>query len=111
MAEQRAHAGGNGDGHADADGDGAPRRAVALRFDAARDAAPVVVAAGGAHTAERIVALALEHDVPLVEDPDLAALLAACDVGVAIPEELFEVVAQVLVFLYELNGEIGREGP
>lgn len=85
------------------------RRAVALRYDEGSDAAPVVVASGGADTAERIVALALEHDVPLVQDPDLAALLTACDVGDAIPEELFEVVAQVLVFLYDLNGEIRRE--
>lgn len=86
-----------------------PRRAVALRYDTEKDPAPRVVASGDALTAERIVALAEEHGVPTVEDPDLAALLAACDLGEVVPEELYEVVAKVLVFLYELNGDLARE--
>jgi type III secretion system FlhB-like substrate exporter len=82
------------------------RRAVAVRYDAASGAAPKVVAGGLDHAADRIREVAAEHNVPLVEDADLVALLAACDVGEQIPEDLFEVVATLLAFLYELNGEL-----
>lgn len=86
-----------------------PRRAVALRYDTEQDPVPRIVASGDDLCADRILELATEHGVPLVEDPDLAALLAACDLGETIPEELFDVVAQVLVFLYELNGDLARD--
>lgn len=83
-----------------------PRRAVALRHDTSSDAAPRVVAQGAGDIAERICELAAEHGVPLVEDRDLVALLAACEIGREVPEELFEIVARLLAFLYELNGEL-----
>lgn len=85
------------------------RRAVAMRYDAASGAAPKIVAGGLDHAADRIREVAAEHGVPLVEDPDLVALLAACDLGEQIPEDLFEVVATLLGFLYELNGELNGE--
>jgi flagellar biosynthesis protein len=83
--------------------EGPIKKAAALRYDAQRDEAPRVVARGRGKTAETIVALAREHDVPLVEDANLAQLLEALDVAREIPAELYRAVAEVLVFVYRLN--------
>ena len=71
--------------------------ALALRYDPERGGAPRVVAKGVAEVAERILALARENGVPVREDPDLLACLAQIDVGAEIPEELFTIVAELLV--------------
>lgn len=84
----------------------APRRVVALRYDPAVRAAPDVVAKGKGEAAERILALARDHGVPVREDADLLQLLAACEVGDEIPLELYTVVAELLAYLYKLNGEL-----
>lgn len=80
------------------------RRAVALRYAHGKDPAPRVVAKGRGEVAERIMALAREHGVPLHADPGLAALLEALDIEREIPPELYRAVAEVLVFVYRLNG-------
>jgi flagellar biosynthesis protein len=86
------------------------RQAVALcyqRAQAASDAhAPRVVAQGAGWVAERILELAREHGVPIHEDRDLVAMLAACDVDDEIPSELFAAVAEVLAWLYRQNREL-----
>jgi len=79
------------------------RRAVALRYDAEKEAAPRVVAKGAGELAERIIRLAEENDVHVHQDPGLVALLAKLDVETEIPEELYRAVAQVLAFVYRLN--------
>ncbi len=78
-------------------------RAVALRYDRAKDGAPRVVAKGQGHLAESIIAAAREHGVPLHEDPNLAAGLSAIDLETEIPAELYRAVAEVLAFIYRLN--------
>jgi flagellar biosynthesis protein len=78
-------------------------RAVALRYERGDAPAPRVTAKGAGELAQRILALAREHDVPVREDPDLLALLAACDLGVEIPPELYHAVAELLAFLHRLN--------
>ena len=80
-----------------------PPRAVALRYDRAADGAPRVVAKGQGHVAETIIAQALDHGVPLHEDPNLAAALSALDIDAEIPPELYRAVAEVLAFIYRLN--------
>lgn len=79
------------------------RKASALRYTPDREDAPRVVAKGRGTIADKIVALAKEHDIPLVENPDLAQLIDALDVDTQIPPELYRAVAQVLVFVYRLN--------
>jgi flagellar biosynthesis protein len=79
--------------------------AVALRYRAGADPAPRVAAAGTGPVAERILALAREHDVPLREDPDLVEALAALDLGALVPPELYEVIAEVLAWAYRINAE------
>jgi flagellar biosynthesis protein len=85
------------------------RRAVALRYDRAQDGAPRVVAKGRGPVAETIIARAREHGVPLQEDADLTAALSALDLETEIPPELYRAVAEVLAFIYRLNGK--RKGP
>jgi len=87
-----------------------PREAVALDYARSAGGAPRVVAKGRGELAERIVELAAEHGVPLETNADLAELLGACDVGDEIPDELYVVVAELLRYLYALNGELAGEG-
>ncbi len=77
--------------------------AVALRYVPERQLAPDVVGTGRGDTAQRILELAHEHGIPVRQDQDLVTLLAALDVGEEIPTELYEVVAEVLSYLYRLN--------
>jgi len=79
------------------------RKAAALRYAQHKEDAPRVVAKGRGKMAERIIALAQEHQVPLVEDRQLIQMLEALDVDTEIPAELYQAVAEVLVFVYRLN--------
>lgn len=80
--------------------------AVALRYDAETMAAPVVVAKGYDDVAQRIKAIAREHDITMVEDVPLARALArAVEVGHPIPGEFYQGVAQVLSHVYRLEGK------
>ena len=82
------------------------RSAVALRYaPEGGDAAPCVVAGGRGAVADEILRLAREHDIPIRQDPALAGALATLDVGMTIPPELFRAVAEVLAFLYQMNGK------
>ena len=81
------------------------RLAIALKYRAESMAAPIVVAMGAGVIAMRIREKAEEHGVPLVEDKPLArALYASAAVGEAIPEELYQPVAEVLAYVYGIKG-------
>ena len=86
-----------------------PRQtAVALRYRANQDGAPRVVAQGRGLLAERILEIAEEHGVPVVEDRLLVEALAQLELGAEIPEALYQVVAEVLVFIYSLDRRRGE---
>lgn len=86
--------------------------AVALQYDAARMAAPTVVAKGAELIAERIKAIAAEHGVPVLENKPLArALHAACEIGDQIPADLYQAVAEVLAFIFNLKQGTRRRSP
>lgn len=76
------------------------KRAVALRYDQ-DDAAPVVVSYGEGDLANRIERAAMQCFVPVVRDAPVAAALAELNVGDAIPEALYEAVAEILRELAE----------
>jgi flagellar biosynthetic protein FlhB len=77
--------------------------AVALRYDVSRASAPEVLAKGRDRVALRIRAAAEQHGVPVVEDKPLARVLHdSCEIGRAIPENLFQAVAEVLAYVYRL---------
>ena len=75
--------------------------AAALEYDPGLDNAPVLSAFGQGVLADRIIETAREAGVPVVEDPSLASLLKQVSIGDEIPESLYEVVAQLLIFLGE----------
>lgn len=79
------------------------KRAVALRYDPARDTAPKVVAKGRGRTAEQILALARKNAVPVREDPTLVQVLSRLKVDQEIPPEVYRAVAAILAFLNRVN--------
>ena len=80
------------------------KKAVALQYDRETAAAPRVVASGRGEIAERILQTAREAGLPVREDADLLEVLARIPVGEEIPEDLYQVVAEILAFVYRVNG-------
>jgi flagellar biosynthesis protein FlhB len=79
--------------------------AVAIEYDEASMNAPVVSAKGTLRVAERIIALAREHNIPIVRQIALARRLYRVEVGSEIPEDLYAAVAEVLNWVYALSRE------
>ncbi|MBR4981671.1 MAG: EscU/YscU/HrcU family type III secretion system export apparatus switch protein [Lachnospiraceae bacterium] len=75
-----------------------PKQAIALEYDPSEDA-PKVVASGRGLLAERIIEKAKEASVPIHQDSKLADTLSRLEIGEMIPPELYEVVAEILVFV------------
>jgi len=80
-------------------------KAVALKYDRKKDNAPRVIAKGRGEIAEKIIEVAKAHNVPLYEDKNLIQILEALDLETEIPPELYRAVAEVLSFIYRLNGK------
>ncbi len=80
------------------------KKAAALRYTEGVDAAPRVVARGRGWLAEKMIALAREHGVPVHEDRALVEILSTLDTHEEIPPELYRAVAEVLAFIYRTNG-------
>lgn len=81
-----------------------PPTAVALEYDGSE--APRVTATGRHDIAEEIIRIAKEHDVPLYENAELVSLLATLELGDEIPEVLYLAIAQIIAFVYYLQGKI-----
>ncbi|KAB3539643.1 flagellar biogenesis protein [Alkaliphilus pronyensis] len=80
------------------------KQAVALKFNPEKDNAPRVTAAGKGVVAENILDKAIESSVPIHEDQKLVKELIQFKVGTEIPPELYEIVAQVLIFIEDIDG-------
>jgi flagellar biosynthesis protein len=80
-------------------------KAVALKYEKDKDAAPRLVAKGRGFVAQKIIETARAHRVPLHEDQNLIEVLEALDLESEIPQELYRAVAEVLAFIYRLNGK------
>ena len=79
--------------------------AVALKYDTARMSAPIVVAKGAGHLAERIRAVARQHGVAVVENKFVArTLYKLVDIGREIPADLYRAVAEILAFVFRARG-------
>jgi flagellar biosynthesis protein len=89
---------------------GLSRKAVALRYDPARDRAPKVTAKGSGVLAQKIIALAKEHKIPIQEDPALVQILAQLDFYQEIPPTIYLVVAEILAYIYSLNHQHPQGG-
>lgn len=78
------------------------KTAVALEYEPGEEA-PKILAAGKGAVAERIIETAKEASVPLHRDDKLADTLSRLEIGDYIPPELYEVVAEVLVFVDRMD--------
>lgn len=79
------------------------KQAVALKYQAGTMEAPRVVAKGTGYIAENILKAAKDNHVPVQEDPSLVEVLGKLDLNQQIPPELYQVVAEVLAFVYRLD--------
>lgn len=80
--------------------------AVAIKYDPQKMAAPFVLAKGADFMAQRIKEVAKENKVHLMENKPLAqALYKSVDIGDAVPPDLYKAVAEVLAFVYSLEGK------
>ena len=78
------------------------KQAVALEYDPVNDA-PTVIASGMGALADRIIEKAKEAEIPIHQDQKLAETLSRLEIGDMIPPELYEVVAEILVFVDSMD--------
>ena len=78
------------------------KTAVAISYEAG-DVAPKILATGKGEVAERIIEKGKEGNVPLYKDNKLAKTLSKLEIGDAIPPELYDVVAEILVFVDDMD--------
>jgi flagellar biosynthesis protein len=78
-------------------------RATALGYTAGEGAAPKVLATGAGEIARRILEIAEQQEIPVHNDPALVEALSRLELAQEIPEELFNAVAEVLVWAYGLE--------
>lgn len=79
-----------------------PERAVALQYDPFHGA-PVVIASGMGHLAEKMVEVAAEAGVPIYEDHSLATMLSQLELGQQIPEELYAAIIDIYLYFLEFD--------
>ena len=78
------------------------KQAIALEYNPSEDA-PKVIASGKGVLAEKIIAKAQESDVPIHRNDKLADTLSRLEIGDMIPPELYEVVAEILIFVDSMD--------
>lgn len=81
-------------------------KAVALKYNAEEDAAPIVIASGYGTVAEKIIDIAEKKGIPIFKDDSTASLLCMMEVGSNIPTELYEVIAAIYCKLMETSKQI-----
>lgn len=79
------------------------KEVAALKYSPDQDNAPKIVALGKGEIAEKILEIAEKNKIPVYEEPTLAHTLNTLSVGDEIPPELYEIVAQILAFIYDLD--------
>ncbi|MDF2877945.1 MAG: type secretion exporter [Clostridia bacterium] len=65
--------------------------------------APTIVASGQGKVADNILEEAQKHDIPVYQDEKLATILTEIEIGRQIPEELYELVAKIMVFVGDMD--------
>ncbi len=79
------------------------RYAAALGYTLGEDEAPKLLAKGKGYAADKIVDIAKTHDRPIYKDEKLSKQLQNLEVGQTIPEDLYNVVAEVLIFISQMD--------
>ncbi|MFT4413547.1 EscU/YscU/HrcU family type III secretion system export apparatus switch protein [Fredinandcohnia humi] len=86
-----------------------PLKAVALAYNEQYDSEPRVIAKGKGTVAQNIIDKAQSHKIPIEENPGLVELLGELQLNEGIPEELYQVVAEIFAFIYKVDRSIGME--
>ncbi|MGM0409857.1 MAG: EscU/YscU/HrcU family type III secretion system export apparatus switch protein [Bacillota bacterium] len=79
------------------------KKAAALEYNIEKDNAPKIVASGKGDIAKKILEKAEEENIKIEKDQDLAEILVQMEIGEEIPPELYEVIAEILAFIYNLE--------
>ncbi len=85
------------------------KHATALQYSPETDRAPKIIAAGKGIVAEKIIEKAQENDVPVYQDSNLAKTLSSLTIGDEIPPEIYEVVAEILIFIGSVDKSYGEQ--
>jgi len=80
------------------------KKAVALGYDKRKNSAPEVLASGKGLLADKVIAVAKKHGIPIHEDADLVEVLSSLNLNEEVPEDLYVVIAEILAFVYKING-------
>jgi type III secretion system FlhB-like substrate exporter len=80
-------------------------KAVAVRYNLSMPA-PIIVAKGKGELTQKIKDIAKEHNIKIINKPDLADSLVELDVGSLIPEAYYEIMAEILVFVKNLGSKL-----
>ena len=78
-------------------------KAVAIRYDQARNRAPAITAKGFGSIAEKILEIAKKNGIYIHKDSDMVEILSRLEIGDEIPEYLYKAIAEILAFVYKLN--------
>ena len=78
--------------------------AIALKYEPG-NVAPIVVASGAGHMAQKIIEVATEHNVPVYEDTSLTTVLSKLQLGQAIPDELYNAIVEIYVYFLKFGEE------
>ncbi|MGM0437976.1 MAG: EscU/YscU/HrcU family type III secretion system export apparatus switch protein [Bacillota bacterium] len=79
------------------------KKAAALKYNMEKNNAPKIIANGKGDIAKKILEKAEEENIHIEENQDLAEVLVQMEIGEEIPPELYEVIAEILSFIYNLE--------
>lgn len=84
------------------------KTAVALKYDMEKDTAPKIIATGKGYLADKIIETAKQENVPVHQDAEVAKSLSKLELGDNVPPELYEVVAQIMIYVDRVDGLKGK---
>ncbi len=78
-------------------------KAATLQYDKEKSAAPKLTAKGRGLVADKILAIASEHGIPVHRDADLIEILEKTEIDTEIPLEVYAIVAEIFAYIYKVN--------
>lgn len=84
------------------------KKAAALSYDPHTNQAPKLTAQGQGYVADKIIQKAKENNIPIQSDPTLVQLLSELNINETIPEELYQLVAEVFAYIYKVDQNAGK---
>ena len=79
------------------------KKAVAIKYTIRKDSVPEVIAKGKGFIAEKIIEIAKENNIEIIENRELVETLININIGGEIPYEVYQVVAEILAFIYKVT--------